>query len=231
MLFRSLVERLVTVDLLPQAEELLQHQVDQRLEGVAKAAVSTRLALIYLLDKQPSKALSVIRTSKQTRLPDELIEQRDLIEARALADTRSFDQALDLIASNTSPEADRLRADIYWDSQRWSDAAAKTEALLGDKYTDAVPLTDVDRMDLMRACVGYSLAGDAASLERLRTRFDSKMASSPDAKAFAMVTHAPDVSSEDYKTYVKRLASVDTLDAFLTDFKAKYGNIGKTATN
>lgn len=230
-MIRKLVERLVSVDLLPQAEELLQHQVDQRLDGVAKAAVSTRLALIYLLDKQPSKALAVIRDSKQTRLPDDLVVQRDLIEARAMADTRNFDQALDLISSNLSPEADRLRADIYWDSQRWADAAAKTEAILGDKYTDAAPLTDVDRMDLMRACVGYSLAGDAASLERLRTRFDSKMANSPDAKSFAMVTHAPDVSSEDYKTYVKRLASVDTLDAFLSDFKSKYGTIGTTAAN
>jgi hypothetical protein len=230
-MIRKLVERLVSVDLLPQAEELLQHQVDQRLDGVAKAAVSTRLALIYLLDKQPSKALAVIRDSKQTRLPDDLIVQRDLIEARAMADTRNFDQALDLISSNLSPEGDRLRADIYWDSQRWADAASKTEAILGDKYTDAAPLTDVDRMDLMRACVAYSLAGDAASLERLRTRFDSKMANSPDAKSFAMVTHTPDVSSEDYKTYVKRLASVDTLDAFLSDFKSKYGTIGNTATN
>jgi hypothetical protein len=46
-----------------------------------------------------------------------------------------------------------------------------------------------------------------------------------------MVTHAPDVSSEDYKTYVKRLASVDTLDAFLSDFKSRYGSIGQTAAN
>lgn len=230
-MIRKLVERLVSVDLLPQAAELLQHQVDQRLDGIAKASVATRLALIYLLDKQPTKALAAIRASKQTRLPDELIVQRDLIEARALADTKSYDQALDLISSDMSTEADRLRADIYWDSQHWGDAAAKTEALLGTRYADAAPLSDLERSDLMRASVAYSMAGDAASLERLRARFDSKMASTQDAKAFAMITHAPDVSSEDYKTFVKRLASVDTLDAFLTDFKSKYGSVGKVATN
>jgi hypothetical protein len=37
---------LVSVEFLPQAAELLQHQVDQRLEGIAKASVATRLALI-----------------------------------------------------------------------------------------------------------------------------------------------------------------------------------------
>ena len=230
-MIRKLVERLVIVDLLPQAAELLQHQVDQRLEGVAKASVATRLALIYLLDHQPTKALAAIRSSRQSRLPDELIVQRDLIEARALADTRNYDQALDLVASNLSPEADRLRADIYWDSQKWSDAASKTEALLGTRYNEATPLTDMERMDLMRACVGYSLAGDSGSLERLRARFDAKMSDTPDGKAFAMMTHAPDVSNDDYKSLVKRLASVDTLDAFLTEFKSRYGTIGSTATN
>lgn len=230
-MIRKLVERLVSVDLLPQAAELLQHQVDQRLDGVAKASVSTRLALIYLLDKQPGKALAAIRASRQTRLPDDLIMQRDLIEARALADTKNFDQALDLVAANMSMEADRLRADIYWDAARWPDAAAKTEALLGSRYSEASPLSVIERVDLMRACVAYSLAGDAASLERLRSRFAAKMSGTPDAKAFAMITHAPDVSSDDYKTFVKRLASVDTMDAFLADFRAKYASVGNTTTN
>jgi hypothetical protein len=86
-------------------------------------------------------------------------------------------------------------------------------------------------MDLMRACVAYSLAGDAASLERLRTRYTPKMMNTPDAKAFVMLTNAPDVSSEDYRTFVKRLASVDTLDAFLADFKSKSASAPATATN
>ncbi len=230
-MIRKLVERLVAVDLLPQAAELLQHQVDNRLDGIAKAAVAARLAVIYIVDKQPGKALETLRATRQARLPDELIQQRELIEARALADTKAYDQALDLIASNLTSEADHLRADIYWDAQRWPDAAAKAEALLGTRYAGETPLTDVERMDLMRACVAYSLAGDAASLERLRTRFTNKMMSTPDAKSFVMLTNAPDVSSEDYRTFVKRLAAVDTLDAFLADFKSKYASAPATATN
>jgi hypothetical protein len=230
-MIRKLVERLVAVDLLPQAAELLQHQVDNRLEGIAKAAVAARLAVIYIIDKQPSKALETLRSTRQARLPDELIQQRELIEARALADTKAYNQALDLIASNLGEEADHLRADIYWDAQRWPDAAAKAEALLGSRYAGEGSLTDVQRMDLMRACVAYSLAGDAASLERLRTRYTPKMMNTPDAKAFVMLTNAPDVSSEDYRTFVKRLASVDTLDAFLADFKSKSASAPATATN
>lgn len=225
-MIRRLSERLVSVDLLPQAAELLQHQVDNRLDGIPKASVATRLALVYLLDRKAEKALNAIRTTKQTRLPDDLIAQRNLIEARALADLKMYDDALDVVSTDMGPEADRLRADVLWDAQRWGDAAARSEALLGTRYNDLTPLTDVERQDIMRASVAYSLAGDGGSLERLRTRFDSKMQQTPDGKAFAMVTQSADVTSGDYKNLVKRVAGVDTLDAFLQDFRSRYGKGG-----
>lgn len=230
-MIRRLVERLVAVDLLPQAAELLQHQVDNRLEGVAKSAVAVRLAVIYLLDKQPSKALETIRGTRQTRLPDDLIEQRDLVEARAHSDTKDFDRALETLEAHTSEDAEQLRADILWDAQRWPEAAAKAEDILGERYAGDEPLDDLERMTLMRACVAYSLAGDGASLERVRSRFSAKMQASPDANAFAMLTSAPDVSSEDYRTLVKRIASVEMLEAFFNEFKAKGAGAAETATN
>jgi hypothetical protein len=228
-MIRKLADRLVGVDLLPQAAELLQHQVDNRLDGIARASVATRLALIYLLDRKAEKTLAVIRGTKQTRLPDDLIVQRNLIEARTLADLRMYDEAIDLIATDLSIEADRLRADVYWDAQRWPDAAAKIEAMLGVRFEGFTPLTDDEREDVMRASVAYSLAGDVASLERLRTRFGGKMAQSPDAKSFAVVTQASDVTGDDYKNLVKRVASADTLAAFLADFRQRYGQGGATS--
>ena len=55
-MIRRLAERLVSVDLLEQAAELLQYQVDNRLQGAARAQVATRLAVIYLLNRKPDKA-------------------------------------------------------------------------------------------------------------------------------------------------------------------------------
>jgi hypothetical protein len=231
-MIRKLAERLIAVDLLPQAAELLQYQVDNRLDGIAKASVASRLALVYLLDRRPEKALGAIRATKQTRLPDELIVQRNLIESRALADLKMYDEALDLVMTDFSGEAERLRADILWDAQRWADAGAKTEELLGARYEDEPPLTDAERMDVMRASVAYSLAGDIGALDRMRTRFGPKMAKSVDAKAFAVVTQSPDVTGVDYKNLVKQVAAVDTLEAFLADFHARYGSGGTApATN
>ncbi|MBV9557907.1 MAG: tetratricopeptide repeat protein, partial [Pseudolabrys sp.] len=52
-MIRKLADRLVSVDLLEQAAELLQHQVDHRLQGAARAQVATRLATIYLMNRKP----------------------------------------------------------------------------------------------------------------------------------------------------------------------------------
>ena len=43
-MIRRLTDRLVAVDLLDQAAELLQHQVDHRLQGAARAQVATPAA-------------------------------------------------------------------------------------------------------------------------------------------------------------------------------------------
>ena len=53
-MIRRMVDRLVAVDLLGPAASLLAYQVNNRLEGVAKAQVSTKLAAIYLMDHKPA---------------------------------------------------------------------------------------------------------------------------------------------------------------------------------
>ena len=47
-MIRRLADRLVAVDLLDQAAELLQYQIEKRLEGAARAQVAARLAMVYL---------------------------------------------------------------------------------------------------------------------------------------------------------------------------------------
>ena len=54
-MIRKLAERLVSVELLDQGAELLQYQVDNRLQGAARAQVATRLAVIYLMNHKPDR--------------------------------------------------------------------------------------------------------------------------------------------------------------------------------
>ena len=90
-MIRRLADRLVAVDLLDQAAELLQYQVDNRLQGAARAQVATRLAVIYLMNRKADRALATLRATRTADLTNELRNQRLLLEARALSDMGRHD--------------------------------------------------------------------------------------------------------------------------------------------
>jgi hypothetical protein len=221
-MIRRMTDRLVAVDLLDPAEKLLNYQVTKRLDGIARAQVATRLAMIDLMDHKPKDALASLRSSDIAGLPDDINHGRVLLEARALAALKQWDQALDMIATDEAPDTRKLRADIYWESGNWAVAAQMAESLVGDRWNDAVPLNADERQNLMRAAIAYSLADDETSLDRLRTRFEPKMKSSPDASAFAVVTQNIDLQGVAFRDLAGKIASVDTLEGFMQDFRKRF---------
>lgn len=188
LMVRKLVRRLMDVDLLDQAADLLKYQVDNRLDGVPRAQVSTDLATIYLMDKKPEQALQAINNSRTTLLPAALNAQRRIVEARALLALGRGDHALELLDGDKSPEAADVRAEAAWRQRSWPQAGALLEGQLGDRWKSAQPLTGEEQGRLMRAGVAYSLAGDDGALARLRAHF-AKLAdasNAPDALRIAL---------------------------------------------
>jgi hypothetical protein len=220
-MIRRMSDRLVAVDLLGPAANLLAYQVDKRLDGIAKAQVTTRLAAVYLMDHKADKAVAAIRDSQISGLPDEEIHQRMLLEARAFAALKQWDNALDLIAADQAGDTRRLRADIYWESGNWALAGQKAEELLQTRWNDAIPLTETDRTQLLRTAVAYSLANDEASLARIRDRFTGKMRGTQDGNLFAVLSSDIDQHGLAFRDAAARIASVDTLQAFMKDFSKR----------
>ena len=173
LMVRKLVRRLVDVDLLGQAGELLKYQADNRLDGVPKAQVATDLAVIYLMDRQPEKAIEAINSSRTTVLPTALNQERRLIEARAWAGVGRYDAALEIIEKDTTKEGQDLRAEISWKQKDWAKAGPTFEKALGARWKDPTALTSEEEGKLLRAGVAYSLAGDDAALARLNGQYNS----------------------------------------------------------
>lgn len=171
LMVRKLVRRLVDVDLLSQAAELLQYQVDNRLDGVPKAQVATDLALIQLMDRKPEQALQAINNSRITVLPTALNAERRIITARALIALGRLDAAEEILEPDNTPESREVKAEIAWKARNWAVAGALFEAGLGDRWKSPLPLRPDEEARLLRAGVAYSLAGDDAALGRLRERF------------------------------------------------------------
>jgi predicted negative regulator of RcsB-dependent stress response len=228
-MIRRLTDRLVSVDLLDQAAELLQHQVDHRLQGAARAQVASRLAVIYLMNRKPDRALTTLNTTRTADLPNELRNQRLLLEARALSEIGRHEVALEVIANLAGREVTRLRSDILWSARRWGEAAEQIELLYGDRWRDFRPLDDAERADILRAALGYSLGDDLLGLDRFVGRYSAKMVDGPDRHAFEVLATPENTNSAEFREIARQVAATDTLEAFLRDMRVRYPETGAFA--
>ena len=221
---RRLARRLIDVDLLDQAAELLKHQVDERLEGVAKAQVATNLATVYLMDRQPEKALQALWSSRTTLLPSALNAERRALEARALMELGRYEHALETLADDQSPAAKDVRAEIFWKQENWAGAAALYEQRLGDRFKDtATALTPDEESRVIRAGVGYSLARDAAALARLSRNYAPFEARARSGPALRIALDGLDgmEGAANAQDFAGLTASAETFTGWVTQMKAQ----------
>jgi tetratricopeptide (TPR) repeat protein len=221
-MIRRLADRLVGIDLLDQAGDLLQYQVDHRLEGAARAQVAARLAMVYLMNRKPDRAIAALRTTRIADLAGELRQQRLLLEARAQSDIGRRDLALDIISNLSGREAIRLRSDIYWASRRWRDASEQIELYYGDRWHDFTPLASNEKSDIIRAVIGYALAEDALGLARFREKYAPLMSGTADKLAFDTASKPASDNSAEFEQIARMAAKVDTLDGFLREMKSRF---------
>lgn len=219
---RKLADRLVEVDLLPQAASLLEYQVKNRLRGAARAQVAADLALVYLLDDRPDKALFTLSTTRQASLPVAIERQRRTVEAKAMAESGNPDGALEVLMPLDGVEIGRLKADIMWSADRYAEAGAAYERTLGARWTDAMPLSDSEQLAVLKAGIAYTLSGDRMSVDRLRSKYTEKMAPTANGSAFDAVTGPIVASGSDFQSIVKSIANADTMKSFLADYRKRY---------
>jgi tetratricopeptide (TPR) repeat protein len=225
-MIRRLADRLVAVDLLQQATDLLKHQIDNRLQGAARAQVAARLAAIYLMDRKAERALAALRATRTSELNNELRNQRLMLEARALSETGRQDVAIEVIANVPGPEAIRLRADVYWAAKRWALAGEQIELLYGERWREFEPLDDKERLDILRAAVGYALGDDLLGLTRFREKYAAKMGDGPDRRAFDVVTSPAGAPDGAFGDVARTLRAADTLETFLRELRQRYPSLG-----
>ncbi|WP_209765882.1 tetratricopeptide repeat protein [Azospirillum rugosum] len=219
---RQLAERLISVDLLNRAADLLQHQVEYRLAGQDKARVGTRLASVRLLDNKPDDALKALELSNVPNIPPDLAAERRLMQAKALAELGRGDEALLLLAQDDSKPANLLRVDIAWRGQKWEAAAFALNKIIGAPPAGSQPLDPSISQLVLNRAVALALAGDGTGLNLLRKDFGVAMAAGPDADAFRVLTRPEQaLGLIDVNTVRSRVAEVDVFQKFLKNYKGK----------
>lgn len=225
---RNYAEFLVEIDLLKEAAEIFEKQMAEHLDDPQEIAeMGAKLAAIYLRDSKPREALSAIQRSGRENLPQDLIDRRNLLRARALSELGMTEEAVSLLSGIRSAGAQQLMADIHWQKRDWPQAAAVLQALL--------PAPDVlgsdqkraeDSALVLNAAVAYKMADDSAALARLRSRYLDAMRATPEGAAFAVVTRPStgQVTLQDRQTILDMAAEVDIFGSFLKNYRMEDRN-------
>ncbi len=220
---RKLADRLVSVDLLTQAAELLDYQVQFRLRPGSdeRATIAARLAAIHLFARNPQKALDALAASRNRSTNADLVRERAQLEARALAELKRFDEALAVFAADNTRDGLLLRGDIYWRAQNWAAAARTLDSYLGDLWRTDATLGISDRRQVLRVGVSLVLADDRAGIARLRDRYRGKMTGTPDGDAFDIITDQVNPGTIAFRQVAERVAQLETLDSFRANYLSR----------
>ncbi|KAA5606063.1 tetratricopeptide repeat protein [Roseospira marina] len=218
-MIRRLADRLVSVDLLDPAAALLERQIRYRLRGLDRTRVGARLALVYLLNRQPSNALDALDKTRFAPLPETLERQRRHLRARALADTDNVPAAISLLENDSSEDARVLRADIHWRDQNWAEAARALAELVPPPPSGDETLAEKDAFRLIDWATALTLAGDETGASLLRQRYLDALDGTPFRDAFDLVTATPEAGLIDIASVGGKIRQAEKFRSYLTAYR------------
>lgn len=219
---RSLASRMVKVDLLNDAADLLEYQVEYRLQGVARADIASDLAKIYVMNKEPAKALEILRSTRQSQVPVDIEFERNMIEIRSLVELGNYEEAEVMLEGVTGDVADTLRSDIYWETDDWDRVVRHGNQQLGQRWSDSTELDANERQAVLRIAVALALDENEGGLERLRSQYLNHMENGIFADAFELITAKEQKTGEDIRQLTQTIASVDRLETFMDSYRSEF---------
>ena len=218
---RRLVERLVKVDLLARAGQVLEHQARHRATGAERGEIGARLALVRLLDGKPDLALAALGETQDPAIPAAGQIERRRIEARALSELGRSADALSRLDGDVAPDAKTLRLEILRQARDWTGLAKVLDGNLGDVPAGDAPLADEKAVEVLHLATALVLAGDDAATSRLRGRFASAMEASPYRDLFKVLAADPGDRPVDVAAIVQRVNAAAPYQSFLQIYRDK----------
>ncbi len=221
-LIGAVAEKMIELDLLDRAAELLDTQVRYRLAGLERAQTGTQLARLYLLDAKPEAALRALELSRDNAMPKPLVIERSYVEARALARLGRAKDALAPLGTIETAEAAAIRADIFWTMNDWSHAAKSLAQVLDhDGERDKAGSADHAQAtaggtadDALHLAVAMALAGNDAGLARLRATYGAVMAESRWRDVFPLIV-ANTMPTANLQALARDIGPVDSFREYL----------------
>lgn len=217
-LSQKVADRMVAVDLLTSASDLLKEQLRLvNLTALQRSQIGARLALIYLFERDNLAALDILEKTTAENLPKNQKQYRKIITAKALANLNRNDEALDLLKDDYSKNALLLKTDIYWKSGQWDNAADSIKYLIEKPQPDK-KLSSEQISYILDWITALKKANRNTVIYRIKNTFEPYFAQTPYASTFNVLTTNMETNRIDMNAIDK---AVNDISAY-SDFSKLY---------
>lgn len=211
---QKLSDRLVAVDLLDRAEDLLLQQLKYaRITPKQKGTIGTRLALIYLFKEQSHEALEILNETETSAISPATALYRKIIKARALSNLKRQDEALELLKDDYSRNAILLKSEIFWNAGLWGAAADSIKYLI-EKPIPGKPLSQEQISLILDWATALKKSGRETVIVRLRNKFMPYFKDTKYYSAFSILTNRLENDKVDIKAIDNVVNDVEAFSNF-----------------
>ena len=229
-MIQKLADRLVAVDLMPRAAFLLlNHLKSPDLSPQEKGAIATRLALIRLFENNASEAIKTLDETEDLPLSITLKSHRKIIRAKAYTIMGLEDEALDLLADDTSKNSILIKSEILWNANRWGEASDTIKYLITPPKKDE-PLSLEQISYILDWATALKKSGKETVLIRLRNKFYPYFKNTKYESAFNVLTNHLDEDTVDIDAINQAINEVAAFSNFAKIYSETIKNTSLSET-
>ena len=202
----KLADKLSMLDLLGESSKIMEDILLNKEAGPKRAEIGTKAAILYFMNKEPRKAIDVIKKTDFDQIPSYLKDERQIITARSLLALGEYDSAL-ISAGNMDPEEEaRVRAEVAWKKSDWV-ALVESHKNIENKGPE----------DVIKLAIANSILNNQTNLKLLRSKYGDEMKKSAYAQEFEYVSSTENI---DYRNLASSL-KLDETAKLINKYKEK----------
>lgn len=200
----AMIKKMIKLDLIDQAIELLEHQVKYRLKDQQRVDSADDLAVLLLLNHSSEKAIQILNESDKDNFKFHEYSKRLILRAKALIDLERYDEAFKCIESDASNDAKILKRECLFQSSKWARYIGEVEP---DLLNSGAVLTSEQTQDFLRLAIAYHITGNQKGLELLNTKLQDDSSTLKKAVKLLLSSMQP-VNYKDFDLNIDQMRSM-----------------------
>lgn len=212
---QALSDRPITLDLPARAKLVLDKLMHSAKSDVSKARFGASLATLESREGDDAGVKITLDNSEARDLPPDLVEQRTILRAGAIARLGDPASTATLLAPFRTTGAIEARAQILETASDWTGAEQAWTDSVALTLPDSGMLDEAQTRTVLRLATATARAGDDAGLAGLRTKFGNRIGAGPLGDTFRLLTAEPVRTSGDIKRSQQEMNIAASLPANL----------------